>query len=143
MSPKGNAGASEQVVDAEQVDEPCEPRPQDCDGRTLPVLRGDTGAADLDQFPGQAMDVSQVELALGVEASDAPGLVVCKEPRAADDPSGSRLPHQQVLAVGVELVDVQSAYRWLELGAQLLAEDLVAQGLRLAHLVLVRRQLNE
>ena len=138
-----HAGAAEQIVEAVKLDETGQAGPEHGDRRALSKLGRDAGPADLQETALKPGDRSQVEFALGVEATDTRGVAVRQDPRAADDLAGARIAHQEVLAVGIEIVYVQSARARLQLCAQLLAEDPISEGLGLADLRLGRGELDE
>ncbi len=96
----------------------------------------DAGPPHLDQVVPDRGEAPKVELALGVEASRAPGSLGRQQPVGGDDLVGGRLTHQQVIAVGVEGVAVQAGFGAVEPGAEFTGEDQVPQPLGGAYVVL-------
>jgi len=91
-------------------------------------------APGLDQRPAQRRQLVDHELALGVERPGGAGALGWEHPVGPDDLSGALLPHDQVVAEGVEPVDVDARLiGWP--GAELVGEHAVAQPLGGAHRV--------
>lgn len=103
----------------------------------------DAGAADLDEVATDRVEAGEVELALGVEAAGDTGALGRQQPVRADDVPCVGLPHEQVVAVGVEGVGVETRLGSVEPGAHLSGEHLVAQALRGTHLLLVTGERDE
>ena len=105
------------------------PGPDQADDRAVAVVGVDAGTADLDQPGADSGQRSEVELALRVEPSGDRGALGRQQPVGADDLAGLRVADQQVVAVGVEGVDVEAGLRGVQEGAHLPGEDVVAQPL--------------
>lgn len=97
----------------------------------------DAGAADLDEIGADRGEGGEVELALGVEPAGDGGALGGQQPVGADDLLGLLLDDEEMVAVRVEGVGVQAGLGSVEAGAELAGEDLVAQPLGGAYLVLV------
>jgi len=92
-------------------------------------------APGLDQRPAQRRQLVDHELALGVERPGGTGALGREHPVSPDDLPRSLLPHDQVVAEGVEPVDVHTRLIGRQPGAELVGEDAVAQPLGGAHRV--------
>ncbi len=97
----------------------------------------DAGPADLDEVVADGGQRAEVELALGVEAARDGGAFRGKQSVGADDLLALLVDDEEVVAVGVEGVDVQAGLGVVEAGAEFPGEDLVAQPLGGPYLVLV------
>ncbi len=86
------------------------------------------------------MQPVDAELALRVVTADGAGDIRRKDPVGADDPIGPAFAHDQVFAVGVEVVDVVVRHHGGYAGAEFLDEHLVAQPLRFADFLFAARQ---
>lgn len=120
-----------------------EARPDEGDHGAVAVQGVDAGAADLDEVVTDRVEAGEVELALGVEAAGDTGALGRQQPVRADDVPCVGLPHEQVVAVGVEGVGVETRLGSVEPGAHLSGEHLVAQALRGTHLLLVTGERDE
>ncbi len=108
-------------------------RPHQGDDGAVAVAGVDAGAARLHQVAAQAGAVQQpvqLELGLGVKPSGRARPLGRQQPVGAHHLPGRPLPHQEVVAVGVEGVGVQARFGARQAGAQLPGEDLVPQALR-------------
>lgn len=101
--------------------------PDQADDRAVAVVGVHTGAADLDQAGPDRVERVDRELALGVQPSGGRGPLGRQQPVGADDLPGHRVADQQMVAVGVEGVDVVARPRGGEHGAHLPGEDVVPQ----------------
>ena len=68
------------------------------------------------------------------------GLGVGQDAGAGDDGAGLRVAHQQVTAVGIELIGIHAFFTAVDLRAELAGEDAIAKALRLEHLLGVARE---
>ncbi len=110
--------------------------PDEGDDGAVPVGGVDAGAADLDEIVADGREAGEVELALRVEPSGYPGPVRRQQAVGGDDLVRGGLADQQVVAVGVERVAVETGFGAFEAGAELTGEDLVAQALGSADVLL-------
>ena len=78
----------------------------------------------------------EVEFGFGVQATDLLGRVRAQHAVRADH------AHDQVIAHGIEHVDVEFCMGRGKAGAHFLGKDLVAQALRFGHFILVARPRN-
>lgn len=110
--------------------------PDEGDDRAVAVGGVDAGAADLDEVVADGVEVAEVELALRVQASGYAGPVRRQQPVGGDDVPGGGLPDQQVVAVRVEGIAVQTGFGSLQPGSEFPGEHQVAQSLRRAYVFL-------
>lgn len=110
-------------------------RPHEIDHRAVSVIRMDTGATGLDDRVAQGSELGQVELGLRIEPAGLDGAVGRKHAVRADDLTRAVVADQQVIAVPVEVIDVEAGCRRVQDSPQLLREDEVAEALRRADLV--------
>lgn len=111
--------------------------PDEGDDGAVAVVGVDAGAADLDQVGTDGGEGGEVELAFGVEAPCDGGTLRGQQPVGADDLLALLVDDEEVVAVGVEGIDVEAGLGPVQAGAELAGEDLVAQALGGAYLVLV------
>ncbi len=111
--------------------------PDEADDGAVAVVGVDAGAADLDEARADRVEGGEVELALRVEPSGDGGALGRQQPVGADHLPGDRVADEEVVAVGVEGVDVQAGLGAGQVGAHLPGEDVVPQPLRGTHIVLV------
>lgn len=111
--------------------------PDEGDDGAVAVVGVDAGAADLDEVGADGGEGREVEFPLGVEAAGDGGALRGQQPVSADDLLGLLVDDEEVVAVRVEGVGVEAGLGPVQSGAELADEDLVAQPLGGAHLVLV------
>lgn len=117
-----------------------DPGPDEADDGPVAVVGVHTGAADLDEARPDRVERREVELALRVQASGHRGPLRGQQPVGADDLAGHGVADEQVVAVGVEAVHVESGLRGGQEGAHLPGEHVVPQPLRGPYVVLVAGQ---
>ena len=137
---KADRGTAEQVVEAVAQDELAERLPEHADDRAAAVVDVDAGAADFHDAAGQGVDHLQIELAGRVEAAGARRDVVGQDARAGDETARAGLAHGEVAAKRVVVIDVDALVAAIDIGAEFLGEDAIAQALGLENL---RRSLGE
>lgn len=104
--------------------------PDEADDGAVAVVGVHAGAPDLDESRADRVERAHVELALRVEPAGDRGALRGQQAVGADDLVGQRVTDQQVIAVGVEGVDVEPRLRRGQQGAHLPGEDVVPQPLR-------------
>jgi NifB/MoaA-like Fe-S oxidoreductase len=104
--------------------------PHEIDDRPAAVVAVDTGPAGLDEDVAQIRETRKVELAIRVEPADLGGPVRRQHPVGADDLARAVLADQEVIAVVIERVNIQTGDRSVQPGTHLLGEDKVPQALR-------------
>jgi hypothetical protein len=105
----------------------------------MPMVGVDTAATELDHAAAQAARSREVKFEVGVKAPH-PGCLLRREHTVGpDDRAAFAIAHQQVFAVIVKQVDVMARQRARQPRAHLAGKNLMAQTLRLPHLVLMAR----
>ena len=136
-----HAGAADHRVQVIADHEFGQRAPQRHDGAAVAVVGVHARAAQLDHLAAQAAQAGQVEFGFAVEAADELGRIGRHHAVGADDFAGLAVfrlqAHQQVLAVGVEQVDVVAfgaAGRHAQARAHFAHENVVPQALRRANI---------
>ena len=104
------------------------------------MRRMDAGTSEFRHPRTKEIEPGEVEFLLGVIAADALGGIGREDAIGADHLAAGHLAHQQVVAVRVVEIGIES---WMERGqarAHFLGEHLVAQALRFADFAVVDRQ---
>ncbi len=89
------------------------------------------GPPDLDHAVTHVIERTQIELLIGVEAADASRRACRENTAGADHLHRAAVPDEQVLAVRIEAVDVQTGHRRLDPRPVLLDKDAPPQVLGL------------
>ncbi len=124
-----DAGAAHQVAVLTLVHQLRQARPEHRDGSAVAVVSVDAGAADLHDVAAQVGQTHQLELALAVEATGSAGATAVEDAGSGDNLAAALITHDQVFAVQVVMVLIQSLVGAVQLCTALLSEYLKAQGL--------------
>jgi hypothetical protein len=105
--------------------------PQHGDGAAVAVRRVDAGAADFQDRALQMREAVQAEFFFTVELAEAAGGGVIEQARGRHQTPGVQVTHADVAAVNIIIIHVQTQFRAFQLGVELAAEHVEAQGLGL------------
>jgi hypothetical protein len=116
--------------------------PQQQDRAALAIVAMHAGAADLDHGRPQVLQAGQVEFALRIEAADRARRVRRQHPIGAHHAQAVRISHDDMVAVRIEHIDVESlrGAGAIDAGTQFLCKHLVAQALGILDLGWCARQ---
>ncbi len=133
-----HAGAADQRIEPVALHIGGDAAPQRHDDGAAAIVAVHTRATDFEQAGLEVIQAGEIEFGFGVERAHAFGLMRGQGAVGADQASVA-VAYQQVVAVGVEQIDVEAGLGRFDLRAHFFDEHLVAQALRLAHFIAMTR----